>query len=75
VLRKLRPLRVRSRDGLTLVELLITLTIMAVLAATVLPMAEVTVQRAKELELRRSLRLFYGHRCLQGGLRPGGQGE
>jgi general secretion pathway protein G len=54
----LRPLRVRSRDGLTLVELLITLTIMAVLAATVLPMAEVTVQRAKELELRRSLRLL-----------------
>jgi general secretion pathway protein G len=44
--------------GLTLVELLITITILAVLAAAVLPMAEVTVKRTKELELRRSLRIL-----------------
>ncbi len=44
--------------GLTLVELLITITILAVLAAAVLPMAEVTVKRTKELELRRSLRML-----------------
>jgi general secretion pathway protein G len=43
-------------NGLTLVELIITLTILSILAATVLPMAEVTVRRTKELELRRALR-------------------
>lgn len=46
------------RKGLTLVELLITVTILAVLAAAVLPMAEVTAKRTKELELRRSLRML-----------------
>ncbi len=58
MLRKLRPRRSGSHKGLTLVELLITMTILAVLAAAVLPMAEVTVKRTKELELRRSLRLL-----------------
>ncbi len=42
--------------GLTLVELIIAMAILAVLAAAVLPMAEVTVKRTKELELRRALR-------------------
>jgi general secretion pathway protein G len=50
--------RGRFNKGLTLVELLITVTILAVLAAAVLPMAEVTVKRTKELELRRSLRML-----------------
>lgn len=39
-------------------ELVITLAILSVLAAVVLPMAEVTVKRTKELELRRSLRIL-----------------
>lgn len=48
----------RDRRGLTLLELIITMAILAVLAATVLPMAEVTVKRTKELELRRTLRII-----------------
>jgi len=47
-----------NRRGLTLIELVITLAILSVLAAAVLPMAEVTVKRTKEIELRRSLRLI-----------------
>lgn len=46
----------RNQSGLTLLELLITLAILAVLASAVLPMAEVTIKRTKEIELRRSLR-------------------
>jgi general secretion pathway protein G len=58
VLNKPRLGRGCCRKGLTLVELLITVTILAVLAAAVLPMAEVTAKRTKELELRRSLRML-----------------
>lgn len=38
--------------------MVITLAILSVLAAAVLPVAEVTVQRNKELDLRRSLRIM-----------------
>jgi general secretion pathway protein G len=50
--------RRRNQCGLTLLELLITLVILSVLASAVLPMAEVTIKRTKEIELRRSLRLI-----------------
>jgi len=50
--------RLRRQQGLTLLELLITLAILSVLASAVLPMAEVTVKRNKEIELRRSLRMI-----------------
>lgn len=45
-----------NNSGLTLIELVIAMAIMAILASAVIPMAEVSVTRSKELELRRSLR-------------------
>ncbi len=42
--------------GLSLIELVVTVTILAILAAVVLPSAEMTAKRLKELELRRELR-------------------
>jgi len=45
-----------GQKGLTLIELVIALAILGILAAAVLPMAEVTVTRTKEIELRRALR-------------------
>jgi general secretion pathway protein G len=42
--------------GLTLIELLVTLTILSILAAAALPYVEMTVTRSKELELHRALR-------------------
>ena len=44
-----------SQRGLTLVELIVTITIMAILATAALPIARVTVKREKERELRRDL--------------------
>jgi len=46
----------RRQAGVTLIELMITLGIMALLATTVLPLAEVSVQRQKEQDLRLALR-------------------
>ena len=45
----------RSQQGLTLVELIVAMTILAILAVAALPMARLTVRREKERELRRDL--------------------
>ena len=45
-----------SQAGLTLVELIFTVTIVCILALAALPLVRVTIQREKEVELRRNLR-------------------
>jgi general secretion pathway protein G len=44
--------------GFTLTEMLVTLTIVAILATAALPLAKLAVKRQKEIELKRSLRLI-----------------
>lgn len=56
-----QPVRHRHRiAGLTLIEMLVTLTIVSILAAMALPYAENAVRRGKEMELRQALRDIRG---------------
>ena len=50
-----RPCEGTSESGLTLVELIVVFTILAVLATAALPVARFQVKRTKEQELRRDL--------------------
>ena len=47
-----------QKKGFTLTEMLVTVTILAILAAAVLPLAKIAAKREKEIELRRNLRLI-----------------
>jgi len=47
-----------QKKGFTLVEMLVTLTILAILAAAIMPLAKIAVKRQKEIELRRNLRII-----------------
>jgi len=46
------------RTGLSLVELIMTLSILSILAAVILPSAQLMAKRSKEIELRRNLRIM-----------------
>ena len=54
----LKDLRANSREqkGYTFIEIAIVAAIIGVLASAALPLAKVTMQRQREIELRRSLR-------------------
>jgi general secretion pathway protein G len=47
-----------SRIGLSLLELIVTITILGILAAGVMPLVRNTALRSKEIELRRNLRVL-----------------
>ncbi len=53
----MKTLRQRN-GGFTLIEMLVTLTIVAILAGAALPLAKFAVKRQKEIELKRNLRLL-----------------
>lgn len=46
------------QQGFTLIEMLVTLTILAILAGVAIPLAQVAIKREKEIELRRNLRIL-----------------
>ena len=48
----------RDSKGVTLIELMVTMVIMGILAAAVLPLSRITYKRSKEMELRQNLRII-----------------
>ncbi|MDD2852085.1 MAG: type II secretion system protein [Desulfuromonadaceae bacterium] len=48
----------RTRSGVSLLELVISITILGILAAGVIPLIQNTAIRSKEIELRRNLRII-----------------
>jgi general secretion pathway protein G len=51
-------IRTGNNRGVSLVELVVTLVILSILAAVILPSAQMTARRTKELELKRNLRVI-----------------
>ena len=45
-----------QKKGFTLVEMLVTLTILSILAIAAMPLAKVAIKREKEITLKRNLR-------------------
>lgn len=48
--------RLTASRGVSLVELIVTLTILGILASVVVPLSHMTAKRTREIELRRNLR-------------------
>jgi general secretion pathway protein G len=56
---RLRPRQlVRPESGYTFVELLVVTVLVLILASVAMPLAKVSVQRQREIELRRTLRML-----------------
>ena len=49
---------IRTRKGISLLELIVTMTILGILAAGVLPLIRNTKVRSQEIELKRNLRII-----------------
>ena len=49
---------VMDHKGITLIELIVTMAILAVLASIIMPLSHMTVKRQSELELKRNLRVI-----------------
>ena len=60
VARRARTPCLRDSRGFTFVELLVVSVLLLILASAAMPLARVTVQRQKEVELRRALRDLRG---------------
>src|ERR671912_144762 len=54
------PLHFKSSGGWTLIELVITMTVMAVLTMAVIPIVRTSVRRQREVRLREALREIRG---------------
>ena len=52
------PGRLTTCRGISLIELIVTMTILAVLASVVMPMMQMTAVRSRETELHRNLRII-----------------
>jgi general secretion pathway protein G len=52
------PPKLSNSNGVTLIELIVTMAIMAVLAMAVAPLSRITYKRSKEIELRQDLRII-----------------
>jgi general secretion pathway protein G len=46
------------KDGFTISEMLVTLTIVSILAAAAIPLAKTAIKREREIELKRNLRII-----------------
>ncbi|GFE61607.1 type II secretion system protein [Geobacter sp. AOG2] len=52
------PSSLKTCRGVSLIELIVTMTILAILASVVMPMMQMTAIRSRELELHRNLRVI-----------------